>query len=159
MIEENSMVTELRKTNKSLYETDYNLWVLEMVEKLKKQEFSGLDLANLIEEVEDLSRRDKHKLESLLNHIFEHLLLIVYWQIELIRNQEHWEREVLNFRLQLFQLLEDSPSLRNYVSNYLVEGYKKGRKLAAKHSQLPLTTFPEEPIANLDQILDEDWLP
>jgi hypothetical protein len=130
-----------------------------MVEKLKKQEFSGLDLANLIEEVEDLSRRDKHKLESLLNHIFEHLLLIVYWQIELIRNQEHWEREVLNFRLQLFQLLEDSPSLRNYVSNYLVEGYKKGRKLAAKHSQLPLTTFPEEPIANLDQILDEDWLP
>jgi len=153
------MVTELRKTNKSLYETDYNLWVLEMVEKLKKQEFSGLDLANLIEEVEDLSRRDKHKLESLLNHIFEHLLLIVYWQIELIRNQEHWEREVLNFRLQLFQLLEDSPSLRNYVSNYLVEGYKKGRKLAAKHSQLPLTTFPEEPIANLDQILDEDWLP
>lgn len=152
------MVAELIQ-QKNLYETDYNLWVLEMVEKLKKQEFSGLDLANLIEEVEDLSRRDKHKLESLLNHIFEHLLLIVYWQIELIRNQEHWEREVLNFRLQLFQLLEDSPSLRNYVSNYLVEGYKKGRKLAAKHSQLPLTTFPEEPIANLDQILDEDWLP
>jgi len=152
------MVAELTQ-QKSLYETDYNLWVLEMVEKLKKQEFSTLDLDNLIEEVEDLSRRDKHKLESLLNHIFEHLLLIVYWQIELIRNQEHWEREVLNFRLQLFQLLEDSPSLRNYVRDYLVEGYKKGRKLAAKHSQLPLSTFPEEQIANLEQILDEDWLP
>jgi hypothetical protein len=153
------MVAELHKTNKSLYETDYNLWVMETVATLKSKNFIALDLENLIEEVTDLSRRDKRKLESLLNHIFEHLLLIVYWQAELVRNQEHWEREVLNFRLQLFQLLKDSPSLRNYLRDYLVDGYTKGRKLAAKHSQLPLSTFPEEPIANLEQILDEDWLP
>lgn len=153
------MVAELHKTNKSLYETDYNLWVLETVATLKSKNFIALDLENLIEEVTDLSRRDKRKLESLLNHIFEHLLLIVYWQAELVRNQEHWEREVLNFRLQLFQLLKDSPSLRNYLRDYLVDGYTKGRKLAAKHSQLPISTFPEESIANLEQILDEDWLP
>ena len=153
------MVAELRKTNTSLYETDYNLWVLETVSKLKNQDLDSLDWKNLIEEVEDLSRRDKHKLQSLLNHIFEHLLLIIYWQTERIRNQEHWEREVLNFRLQVFQVLEDSPSLRNYARDYLVEGYKKGTKLAAKHSQLPLSTFPEKPIATLEQILDEDWLP
>jgi hypothetical protein len=153
------MVAELLKTNKNLYETDYNLWVLETVQKLQSRKLDDLDWENLIEEVEALSRRDKHKLESLLNHIFEHLLLIIYWQAEIVRNQEHWEREVLNFRLQLFQLLNDSPSLRNYLRNYLVDGYEKGRKLAAKHSQLPFSTFPEEPIATLEQLLDEDWLP
>ncbi|MBE9202511.1 DUF29 domain-containing protein [Synechocystis salina LEGE 06099] len=153
------MVIELRRANTSLYKTDYNLWILDTVTKLKNQDLSDLDWENLIEEVEDLSRRDKHKLQSLLNHIFEHLLLIVYWQAELIRNQEHWEREILNFRLQLLQVLEDSPSLRKYARDYLAEGYKRGKKLAAKHSQLPLSTFPEASIATLEQVLDEDWLP
>lgn len=39
------------------------------------------------------------------------------------------------------------------------EGYAKGRKLAAQHAQLPLATFPEAPIAGLEPVLDEDWLP
>ncbi|UAJ73898.1 DUF29 domain-containing protein [Synechocystis sp. PCC 7339] len=153
------MGAELGKTNTNLYNADYNLWVLETVAKLKNKDLDDLDWENLIEEIEDLSRRDKHKLQSLLNHIFEHLLLIVYWQAELVRNQEHWEREILNFRLQFLQVLEDSPSLRNYARDYLAEGYKRGRKLAAKHSQLPLSTFPEHPIATLEQAIDEDWLP
>ncbi|QUS61701.1 DUF29 domain-containing protein [Synechocystis sp. PCC 7338] len=153
------MGAELGKTNTNLYNTDYNLWVLETVAKLKNKDLDDLDWENLIEEIEDLSRRDKHKLQSLLNHIFEHLLLIVYWQAELVRNQEHWEREILNFRLQFLQVLEDSPSLRNYARDYLAEGYKRGRKLAAKHSQLPLSTFPEHPITTLEQAIDEDWLP
>ncbi|AIE75999.1 hypothetical protein D082_34710 [Synechocystis sp. PCC 6714] len=52
------MVVELRKTNTSLYETDYNLWVLETVAKLQNKDLDDLDWENLIEEVEDLSRRD-----------------------------------------------------------------------------------------------------
>ncbi|MBE9197170.1 DUF29 family protein, partial [Synechocystis sp. LEGE 06083] len=47
------MVAELTK-GKTLYDTDYNLWVLDMAAKLKRQEFSALDLENLIEEIEDL---------------------------------------------------------------------------------------------------------
>ncbi|MEB3174828.1 MAG: DUF29 family protein [Cyanobacteriota bacterium] len=61
------------------------------------------------------------------------------------------------------RLLKDSPSLRNYLEDYLpegyAEGYAKGRKLAAQHAQLPLATFPEAPIAGLEPVLDEDWLP
>jgi hypothetical protein len=150
------MVAELRQMAETLYDRDYNLWVLETVKQLQHRDLDALDWDNLIEEVRDFSRRDQRKLESLLNRIFEHLLLIVYWQRELIHNQEHWEREVLTFRLQLNRLLKDSPSLRNYLENYLPEGYAKGRKLAA---QLPLATFPEFPIASLDQVLDEDWWP
>ena len=60
------MVAELQKTNKTLYETDYNLWVLETVQKLQSRELDDLDWENLIEEVSGLSRSDKRKLESLL---------------------------------------------------------------------------------------------
>ena len=68
------MFIECKQTTKNLYDTDYHLWVMETVERLKNKEFDYLDLQNLIEEVSDLSRRDKKKLKSLLRNLFEHLL-------------------------------------------------------------------------------------
>jgi hypothetical protein len=87
--EVNSMVTQLEKRSKKLYDVDYNLWVLETVKQLENREFNALDLDNLIEEVADLSRRDKRKLESLLTRLIEHLLKIKYWQSEKDRNFGH----------------------------------------------------------------------
>ncbi|MFN5514109.1 MAG: DUF29 domain-containing protein, partial [Cyanobacteriota bacterium] len=83
------MVTELRKIDKSLYETDYNLWVLETVSQLQRRDLDVLDWENLIEEVIDLSRRDRRKLESLCMRLIEHLLIYQYWQGEKRRNQGH----------------------------------------------------------------------
>jgi hypothetical protein len=153
------MVAELRKTNQNLYETDYNLWVLETVVKLKNKDLDNLDWENLIEEVEDLSRRDKKKLKSLLRLLFEHLLKLSYWKSEEQNNRNHWEAEIINFRQLIEDELADSPSLKVYLQEIWQECYQYGRKIAAKRSQLPLSTFPEEPIATLEQILNEDWLP
>lgn len=153
------MVAELRKTNQSLYETDYNLWILDTVAKLKNKDLDNLDWQNLIEEVEDLSRRDKKKLKSLLRLLCEHLLKLTYWQSEISRNQGHWRREIRNFRKQINEELENSPSLRNYLSDTFEKCYRDARELAADQSQLPLSMFPEKAIANLEQILDEDWFP
>lgn len=153
------MVTELIQKQKSLYDTDYNLWVLETVKKLEKRDLDSLDWDNLIEEVLDLSKRDKRKIESLLMRLFEHLLILQYWESEKERNRGHWEREIINFRVQIIRLLDDSPSLQNHLSNKLMECYQYGCQLASKHSQLPLKTFPEKAIATLEQILDENWIP
>ena len=153
------MVSELRKTNKTLYDTDYNLWVLETVQKLKVRDLDDLDWENLIEEVLGLSRSDKRKLESLLMRLIEHILKLGYWETEKDRNRGHWERGITNFRKQIKKELRASPSLKRYLSEIYLESYQDGRDLASKRSQLPLSTFPEEPIANLEQILDEDWLP
>lgn len=152
------MVTEVKQVSQSLYDTDYNLWVLETVAKLQAKDFENLDLENLVEEVLDLSKRDKRKLESLLARLFEHLLKLKYWESERERNKGHWEREITNFRLQIIRLLEDSPSLRSHLENRLVKLYQDGCQLASKRSQLPLNTFPSSPIGNLEQILDENWL-
>jgi hypothetical protein len=153
------MITRVKTESKSLYEIDYNLWVLETVKKLENRELDSLDWENLIEEVLSLSRSDKRKLESLLMRLIENLLILKYWDSERERNRGHWQREIINFRKQIKRLLEDSPSLKNHLKAIFDKCYQDGREIACQHSQLPLHTFPEKPIAPLEQILDENWLP
>jgi len=160
------MVAQIKTGNKSLYDTDYNLWVLETVKKLENKDLDSLDWENLIEEVLSLSRRDKRKLESLLIRLVEHLLKLRYWETESERNKGHWEGEIINFRKQIKRLLKDSPSLKSYLKDVFDQCYQDGREIASKRSQLPLNTFPEDAItkwrcaiAPLEQILDENWLP
>ena len=153
------MVTELRKTNKTLYETDYNLWIVETAQKLQSRDLDNLDWDNLIEELLSLSRSDKRKLESLLMRLIEHLLKLSYWEIEKERNQNHWKGEIRSFRLQIISLLEDSPSLKPYTRDILGKCYANSCKVVGDKTQLPLSTFPAQPIATLEQVLDEDWFP
>ncbi|WP_017293789.1 DUF29 domain-containing protein [Geminocystis herdmanii] len=153
------MVAQLIKNQTSLYDTDYNLWILETVKQLQNRDLDSLDWENLIEEVLDLSERKRRKMESLLMRLIEHLLKLGYWELERERNRGHWEGEITNFRKLIRKELKASPSLKRYLIEIFEESYEDGRDLASKHSQLPLNTFPEEPIAPLEQILDENWLP
>ena len=153
------MFTELKTATKNLYETDYSLWVQETVEQLENKDFGAIDLQNLIEEVSDLSRREKRKLESLLTRLFEHLLKLKYWESERKLSQGHWEAEVFNFRKQISKELKASPSLKSYILEIFEECYQDGREIASKRSQISLDVFPKVAIADLAQILDENWLP
>jgi hypothetical protein len=154
-----NMVAQLKAETQSLYDTDYNLWILETVKKLENQDFRSLDLENLIEEVLDLSKRDKRKLQSLLKRLCEHLLKLKYWQSEIERNKRHWRGEITNFRQQIQYQLEDSPSLKPYLAEIYTQCYQDARQIASQKSGLSLNIFPEKPIASLEQILDENWLP
>ena len=136
------MVAELRRTDKTLYETDYNLWVLETVQKLQSRQLDDLDWENLIEEVLGLSRSDRRKLESLLMRLIEHLLKLSYWEKEREQNKRHWKGEIINFRKQMKRLLRDSPSLKPYLESVFEACYQDGREIIAQKSELPLSTFP-----------------
>ena len=153
------MIAKLDQNQKELYDTDYNLWVLETIKQLKNNDFNALDLENLIKEVLALSRRDKKKLKNLLRRLFEHLLKLKYWQSEIERNNAHWKGEIRNFRKQIQDELEDSPSLKNYVNDIFEACYQDSRQIVSDISKLTLDTFPEKPIANLEEVLDENWLP
>ena len=153
------MVIQLQTTSKNLYDTDYNLWVMETVDQLKNKNFDAIDLENLIEEVSDLSRRDKKKLKSLLRNLLEHLLKLKYWEFEITQNQGHWKREIRNFRKQIKDELENSPSLKGYLLEIFDKCYQDAREMVSDKSQLPINAFPEALIGTMEQVLDENWLP
>jgi DNA repair ATPase RecN len=153
------MVAESKQAKKHLYNTDYHLWVVETIKQLQNREFEAIDWENLIDEVSDLSRREKRRLESLLTRLFEHLLKLKYWESEKERNQGHWQGEITNFQIQIQRELKASPSLKRHLSEIFEECYQAARKIVRDKTQLPIETFPENPIAELDKVLDENWLP
>ena len=151
------MTTSLERASSTLYETDYNIWIAETVEQLKKHNFDSVDWQNLIEEVSDLSRRERRKLKNLLRNLWEHLLKLTYWQSEIERNQFHWKGEIRNFRKQIQDTLKDSPSLRNYLNTIHEECYQDAREIVSDKSQLPLNHFPQTLRVTLEQVLNENW--
>jgi len=143
----------------SLYDTDYQCWLEQIVAQLRTRDFNDLDWENLIEEIESLGKSDKRAISSYLMRLCEHLLKLKYWQAERELCFRGWDLEVANFRLQIRAILQDSPSLRRHLDeNFLVE-YSSARKLFLKASKLDANLVPKESDFTLEQALDEDWLP
>ncbi len=142
---------------RSLYDSDFALWVEETAKHLQDRNFQDIDLENLIEEVLDLSRRSRHKLKSLLRRLFEHLLKLRYWQSELDRNQNHWRGEISSFRQQIRDELQSSPSLRGYLRQILDECYLDACETVSITTGLPLNTFPKATLATMEEILEKSW--
>ncbi|MGI0479612.1 DUF29 domain-containing protein [Geminocystis sp. CENA526] len=140
---------------KQLYEIDDDLWLEETIDLLKERKFNELDLENLIEELENLGKRDKLAVGSLLEQIIRHILLLTYWDIEYERNHRHWKAEIKSFRKQLKKGL--TTNLKNYLANNLEEIYQEAIDYVQVKSNLNI--FPLECSYTLDQLLDDDWFP
>lgn len=153
------MQSEVKVKRPSLYDIDYQLWLAQTIAQLKVQDFSQIDLENLIEEIESLGRSEKHAISSYLMRLCEHLLKVKYWESERETCLRGWKREVINFRLQVQEELETSPSLRSFLQDVFAKQYKNGRKLFLTASELDAKLIPETPDFTLEQALDEDWLP
>lgn len=143
----------------SLYEQDYLLWLERVVEQLRRKDLNGLDISNLIEEIDDLGKSEKHAVASCLMHLCEHLLKLKYWDAERDRCIRGWTVEVTNFRLQLQRRLNASPSLKVYLENIFDEEYSNGRMLSLNASGLVPQRVPAQPWFDLKHALDHQWLP
>ena len=142
-----------------LYEQDYYLWIEETRSLLENHQFSDLDLDNLIEEISDMGKSQRQSLKSYLTRLLEHLLKLVYWQSELEYNQRGWKNEMRNFRLGIQQIIEDSPSLKSYLSEIFLPCYQNARKLFLDLSGMAENLVSLDPICTIEQALNEDWFP
>ncbi|MGA7934432.1 MAG: DUF29 domain-containing protein, partial [Kovacikia sp.] len=70
-----------------LHERDIALWAETIADLLRQGKFDQLDLANLIDEVEDLGRRERDRLLSFARLILHHLLK---WHYQPDRRSRSW---------------------------------------------------------------------
>ncbi|MGF1938216.1 MAG: DUF29 domain-containing protein [Nostoc sp. ChiQUE02] len=142
---------------KELYEIDDHLWLEETIKLLKTNHLEELDLENLIEELENLGRRDKAKVASLLEQIIRHLLLLQYWTEETQYNSGHWKAEIRSFRNQLKRNL--TTNLYQYLENELASIYDDALGYVIEKTERKLDNLPQHCTYTLEQLLDINYLP
>ena len=142
---------------KSLYEQDEHLWLTETIKLLRENRLAELDLENLIEELEDLSKRDKNRVESFLREIVVHLLLLQYWTEEYEYNHRHWQAEIATFRIQLNRAL--TTNLKKHLLENQEDIYQEAVFIVMQKTGLSSDIFPASCHYSLEEILDKDWLP
>ncbi len=142
---------------KELYEIDDHLWLEETIKLLKANHLEELDLENLIEELENLGRRDKAKVASLLEQIIRHLLLLQYWTEEAQYNSGHWKAEIRSFKNQLKRNL--TTNLYQYLENELASIYDDALGYVIEKTEGKLDNLPEYCTYSLEQLLDINYLP
>lgn len=109
--------------NLTLYEQDFALWVQETVQQIREKKTDNLDWEHLIEEIEGLTRSDRRELKHRLITLFEHALKRRY--VPLTDCYRGWEVTLKRTQSKLQDLLNDSPSLRNYLLEILPLCYQE----------------------------------
>ena len=123
----------------SLYEQDYLLWIEDIVHKLRSRDIEGLDIDNLIEEIEDLGRSDKRELENRLAELLEHILKRNY--VHIPDCYRGWVESIIKQRIGIRKLLKNSPSLKPYFSQVFDEAYADALKIV--RNGYPHVEFPD----------------
>ncbi|MDF2974496.1 MAG: hypothetical protein K0R61_4946, partial [Microvirga sp.] len=136
----------------SLYDRDFASWVGQQVELLRSGRAAALDVANLIEELEGLTKRDERALGSQLKRIMAHLLKQRYQHERAARS---WEDSIANGREEIADVLEQSPSLRRTLPGLMTKNYLRAVAQAARDTRLPPDSFPDQPPFTLAEVLDE----
>jgi Domain of unknown function DUF29 len=146
-------VTERRP---SLYERDFCLWIEEQARLLRQGDLEHLDVANLVEEIEDLGVGAKKAVKSNLVVLLVHLLK---HQFQARRRSRSWQASIVEHRQRLRDDFRTSPSLRGYARGAFMEAYADARARASAETGLPEQAFPEAAPYSLEQALDPEFLP
>jgi hypothetical protein len=121
---------------KELYEQDYSQWAETMADLLASRSFIELDIENLVEEVRDLSKRERDRLLSSVRLILHHLLK---WDYQPQKRSRSWQITIERERENLALYLEDSPSLKRYLcEEWVNKMYRTARLDANKETRVEM---------------------
>jgi Domain of unknown function DUF29 len=153
------MATQIKPPAGRLYEEDFYAWSKAQADLLRAGRFADLDLAHLIEEVDDLGEALKRSVRSRIRTILEHLLKLEHSPARDPRGG--WYDTIITQRSDLQDEL--TPSIRREVEPALPDLYGKARQNAATslraHSEpAAADALPATCPYTLDQITG-DWLP
>ncbi|WP_293027363.1 MULTISPECIES: DUF29 domain-containing protein [unclassified Moorena] len=143
-------------TAHNLYQQDFYLWTEATAQQLRQGKFAQVDVANLIEEVESMGKREKRELKSRLIVLLMHLLK---WMYQPGKRSDSCLNTITEQRIGLEELLEDSPSLKTFLPEVFDQCYQKARIKAAQETGIKLNTFPCQCSFAQEQVLEAGFFP
>ena len=142
--------------NEVLYQEDYYGWLQINAQLIRERKFSEIDAENIAEELESMGKSEKRELSSRLTLLLMHLLK---WQYQTVKRSTSWRNTIAVQRIDIQELLEDSPSLKSEISDRIVTAYEKAKLAAEIETGIEKQNFPVECPFSPEQILDENFLP
>ncbi|CAH9018630.1 DUF29 domain-containing protein [Candidatus Nitrosacidococcus sp. I8] len=143
----------------STYESDFYGWTQETAQLLRQQRFNEIDLAALIEEVEDMGKSEWRELKNRFIVLIAHLLK---WQYQPEHRSNSWKSTIKDQRLRISRLLRENPSLKPKINETIIEAYESGVLQASIETNLDAEIFPthfEQTNWTIEQILDDVFYP
>ena len=150
------MATPQPQPAPNLYDLDFYRWTETMAAALRQGRWQELDPDNLAEEIESLGRSDKRALKHRLEVLLMHLLK---WQYQPERRSNSWRATIVEQRLRIIDLLNDSPSLKPYLEAEIATSYINACKLATAETGLDATVFPRQCPFTLKSVMTDGFLP
>jgi hypothetical protein len=146
------------------YEQDIDAWIDTQVRLLKQRRLHEIDVAHLIEELQDMGKSNRRELESRLIILIAHLLK---WRFQLQALSEQWREfegkswrnTIIEQRAQILFLLRKVPSLKPLLDDAVAEAYPEARNLAARETGLEPDSFPKRAPFTVAEILDQEYYP
>jgi len=138
------------------HDKDVYGWAVHTAQLLKDKKMSEVDFDGIIEEIEALGRSEKHELISRLSLVMAHLLK---WQFQPNMRSHGWKYTLEEQREQARFCLEDNPSFKDKLDEFLKRAYKLSLTRAAKDTAFDKKTFPAECPYTFEQIMDDEFYP
>lgn len=142
--------------SENLYESDFYAWTQQQVNLLRHQQWSLLDVVNLVEEISSLGRRERQELRNRLGVLLGHLLK---WEYQPDKRSRSWLATIRIQRREVLKLLGENPSLQSYLAEALTEAYQNGRDLASAETNLPFSTFPDNCLYLYEEVINDSFYP
>jgi hypothetical protein len=139
-----------------IYDKDFHAWIQSQIHLLKTGKTNELDIAHLIEELEDMGRSNVRELESRFLILIAHLLK---WQFQAEKQSSGWRGSINEQRMQLIRLLRKVPSLKQELQIAVDDAYPDAVLLAMKDTGLDYSIFPNHCPYTIEQLFDEDFYP
>jgi hypothetical protein len=151
-----STAASMPSAETSLYDADFHDWILTTATLLRQRRFADIDIDHLVEELEDMGKRERRALKSHIRNVILHLLK---WRYQPDKRSPSWRQSIRNGRIEIHELLRDSPSLASQVLLMLEEGYSAARADAIDETEISESIFPIQCPFTVEQVQDSEFWP
>jgi len=136
------------------YDKDFYGWLLENAQLLREKKWAEIDAQHVAEELESMGKSERRELVSRLTVLLAHLLK---WRFQPAKRSRSWRNTILTQRIDIDELLEDSPSLRSEVGLKIETAYEKAKLRAEDETGIDQRQFPDTCPFSVDDVLDKHF--
>jgi len=138
------------------YKADFYTWAKHNAQLLRSGQADQADWENIAEELDSMGNSERRSLKSHLRNLLMHLLK---WQHQPQRRGKSWRQTISNSRMEVADILKDSPGLKPQFAELITEAYSEARRVAGQETGVSVSSFPALCPYSITEIMELEFWP